>query len=187
MASLVLPVPVAIASSMERRSAAKRLLDRLDRALLVVAKRKAELERHFLERRGRGILIDLKLARRDLPASASHQGAAVVRRSARVAEPDAALGLDLLQIGAAVGGEDEGHLVLAPRSAREREIAACADAAGITLGLIDGGRDVLASPLCLDNADQRQADEQGIVGRAACGRPFGNGEIASLCRSCAVA
>ena len=41
-----------------------------------------------------------------------------------VAEPDAAFGLDLLEIGAPVGGEDERHLVLAPRPAGEREIVA---------------------------------------------------------------
>ena len=75
--------------------------------------------------------------------------------------------------------------MIAPRSASKCEIAACTNSAGITLRLIDGSRDVLASPLCFDNADKGQADEQGIVGRAACGGPFRNGEIASFHRPCA--
>jgi hypothetical protein len=49
----------------------------------------------------------------------------MVRRSARVAKPNAALRLDLLEKGAAVGGEDEWNSVLVPRSAREGEVGPC--------------------------------------------------------------
>ena len=61
MESLVLPVPVAIASSMDRRPAPKASFNCFDRALLVIAQRKAKLEWHFLERGSCGILVNLKL------------------------------------------------------------------------------------------------------------------------------
>jgi hypothetical protein len=45
------------------------------------------------------------------------EGAGVVGGSAGVEEPDAAFGLELLEEGAAVGGEEEGDLELAPGGA----------------------------------------------------------------------
>ena len=79
----------------------------------------------------------------------------MVRRTTRIAEPDATFGLDLFQIRAAIGSEDEGDLVFTPRSTGKCEIAACTNSAGITLGLIDGTRDVLAFPFSFHNADKR--------------------------------
>jgi hypothetical protein len=75
--------------------------------------------------------------------------------------------------------------MIAPRAASKCEIVACTNSKGITLRLIDGSRDVLASPLRFDNTDKRQANEQGVVGRAAFRRPFRNGEIAPFDRPCA--
>ena len=97
----------------------QRALDGLDCALLVGAQRKAEVERLRLERGRRGVLIDLKQPGKPFRRRPVDERAAMVGGAARIAEPDAALGLDLLQVGAAVGGEDEGHPVLAPRPASE--------------------------------------------------------------------
>ena len=83
--------------------------------------------------------------------------------------------------------QNEAHevVVIAPRAACKYEIVTCTNSAGISLRLIDRSRDVLASPLCFDNADKGQADKQGVVRRAACRGPFRNGEIAPFHRTCA--
>ena len=79
MASLVLPVPVAIASSIERRSARQCAFNRFDCVLLVIAERKAKLERHLLEGCSRGILVNLKLPRETFGRRPVHQRATMVR------------------------------------------------------------------------------------------------------------
>ena len=45
-------------------------------------------------------------------------------------------------------------------------------------------RDILVPALCLDHGDAARPDEQRIVSRAAFRRPFGDRQVASLCRSC---
>src|SRR4051812_30606648 len=106
----------------------------------------------------------------------------MVCRPARVAEPDAALGLNLLQVGTAVGTENERHLVVTPRPPCEGEIAACLNTSRVSLGLIDGSRDVLAPPLSLYYPNKCQPGKESVVGRSAGGRPLGNREIAALRR-----
>src|SRR4051812_34758011 len=56
---------------------------------------------------------------------------------------------------------------------------ACGHAARIPLSLINGSRDVLATPLCFHDANQRQTHEQGIVSGSTRGGPLCDGEIAS--------
>src|SRR6266481_1060206 len=98
--------------------------------------------------------------------------------AACVAEPDAALGLNLLQIRPTIGCKHKWDLMVPPWSARKSEILASTNALRVSLRLIDGGRDILAPSLGLDNTNQRQPDEQSIVCRAAGCRPLRNGETA---------
>ena len=99
-----------------------------------------------------------------------------------VPEPDAALGLNLLEVRAAVGGKQERHAKTIPWSAcgfssLERK------AARIPLGLIDRRGNILALPFGLNHADTSQPDKKGIIGRPAFGRPFGNRHGAAFGRS----
>ena len=156
------------------------------RGVAVIDDKTTESELDALGKAGiRGVRINLKKAFEPFRCWPIDKCATEVGGATGIAEPDAALGLNLFQIGAPVGSEDKGDLVIAPRTGSKCEIVTCTNSAGITLRLIDGGRDVLASPLCFDNADKGQADKQCIVGRAACGGPFCNGEIAPFHRTCA--
>ena len=96
--------------------------DRLDGIPLVGAERKSELERLGVQRSGRRVLVDLQQAREAVGRGPINESATMVRRPAGIPEPDAALGLDLLEIRAAVRGEDERHAMLRPRSACKGEI-----------------------------------------------------------------
>ena len=103
----------------------------------------------------------------------------------RIAEPDPARGLQLLEEGAAIGGEDEGEYkrvaaAVGPGATDRHGLALEAKAAGVALGLVDRRRDVLIAPLGLDDPDALRADEEGVVGHAVAGGPLGNGEVAAL-------
>ena len=103
--------------------------------------------------------------------------------AARVAKPDAALRLNLLQVRAAVSGEDERNLVLVPRPTRKHKVGRPRDIRCVAFRLVDGGGDVLPLALSLDKPDQCRVHEQGVVGRAAGCGPLRNGQIVPLGRS----
>jgi hypothetical protein len=104
-----------------------------------------------------------------------------------VEEPDPALGLELAEVGAAVGGEEEGEDVLAPGAARGELVGGEGVAAAVALGLLEGGGDVLGLALGLDDSDRLEAAEQDVVGGAGRSGPFGDGEVFSLLRADAFA
>jgi hypothetical protein len=95
--------------------------------------------------------------------------------------PDAAFGRYLLQIGPAIGREKEWHAIHVPGTAGgitslEDEIPR------IAFRLVDSGGNVLALALGLNDADANQSDEEGIIGRPAGRRPFGDSEGATFGR-----
>ena len=57
------------------------------------------------------------------------------------------------------------------------------EAPRVALGLVDGRGNVLVAPLGLDHGNELRADEEGIVGGAARGRPFGDRHRPALARA----
>ncbi|MFT3765751.1 MAG: hypothetical protein QM820_09570 [Minicystis sp.] len=111
--------------------------------------------------------------------------ARVVLRAAGVAEPDAALGLDLPEIGPAVGGEEEGDAEAAGPGARgEAGVRGEHEGLAVTVGLVfeDGG-DVGAELLGLDDGDGFEAGEEDVVGAALLGGPLGDRLVLPLLRA----
>ena len=131
---------------------------------------------------GRGILVDFQPRERGHRASASRREPGDgSRRSTGIPEPDAALGLDLLQIGAAIRSEDERHGVTPPMARRRRSPpSSCFRALRVPFGLINSGGHVLALALRLDHPDELGSSEQGVIGWAALRRPFGDGHVPPL-------
>ena len=102
---------------------------------------------------------------------------------ARIAEPNAALGFNLLQIRAPIGRKDEGHqegafVCLDPRPADSLGAAIEPKSTRVSLRLIDVSRDILVLAFGLNDRDATGPDEQRIVGRAALGRPLRDRQVA---------
>ncbi len=111
------------------------------------------------------------------------QGAAQVLRPAQVTEPDTALGGELAQVGAAVGGEGEGDPVFPGPAVvlfREQGLGGWLEASAVTFGLLEVTGDVGVLALGLGCGERREPDEQAIVGGAALGGPLGDGEVLAL-------
>ena len=129
-------------------------LDRLDGLLLIGPQGEAEHHRLHLEGLPGGLDVDLQPGLEPFRRRPVAQCAAMMGGLAGIAKPDAALGLDLLEIGPSIGREDKGDPVGVPRpSARLRLAVFQDDVARIALGLIDGGGDVLAFALRLHRAE----------------------------------
>ncbi|MNR36582.1 hypothetical protein D3C85_1545160 [compost metagenome] len=70
-----------------------------------------------------------------------------------IAEPYAALCLNLLEVGSAIRAEHKWRLVFAPRATGITEIGAVLDTGRIALSLVDRGGHVFTPPLRLHDAD----------------------------------
>src|SRR4051794_37442853 len=98
----------------------------------------------------------------------------MIGRMARVAKPDAALRLDLLKVGTAIGRKQEWHTIWwllgtgrakLPRAAlRKFYIVGRSDRLGVTTGLVNCSLDVLALTFRFHQTDARQADKERVVG-----------------------
>ena len=121
------------------------------------------------------------------------KGTAQVLGAAQIAEPNSALGLYLLEIGAAIRRKHERHIVLmavgvAPRCALHQFLFTLDYViAGIPLGLVDGSRNIFPLSFCLNDRDRLEARKQNIVRRSAGRWPFGDGDVLSFLRTNAVA
>jgi hypothetical protein len=81
--------------------------------VLIVAQREAEVEGWSLKRGGGRVLIDLQQLDEPFGRRPVHESTAVIAGAARITKPDAALGLDLFEIGTAVSGEHGRHTIVA--------------------------------------------------------------------------
>jgi hypothetical protein len=79
--------------------------------------------------------------------------------AARVAEPDATLGLDLAKIRAAIRGKDERDCKPMPGTSCEFTSFHLGETARVPFRLVNGRRDILALPFCLNEPDQGRPDE----------------------------
>ncbi|MCK6525015.1 hypothetical protein L6R49_26725 [Myxococcota bacterium] len=96
--------------------------------------------------------------------SPANQGSGEVRVDAEVAEPHAALGLDLLQGGASVRREGEGRPVLTPGAMAPDDVRV--EVAGVAHRLVlQHPRHVHGAALGLDNGHGVEADKERIVDR----------------------
>ena len=180
----------------DRRSAASASSTALIALSLIGAQRKAELERLRLQRGGRRVLVDLQQPGKPVRRRPVDQRAAVVGGAARVAEPDAALGLDLLQVGTAVGGEDEGHVDARPtvrRRSRSPRVGRDADWSSARPGRWRPRRScAAASPRprrpawCRRTARSRRVRSRSAIRQSPCCGPWRGGacrcSAASWCR-----
>ena len=85
----------------------------------------------------------------------------------------------MAEVGAAVGGEGEGDAVGIPGSAGAIELAGD-DVATVAFGLLEGTGDVDVFAFGFDDGYGVGTDEEDVVGRAAHGGPFGDGEVAAF-------
>jgi hypothetical protein len=129
--------------------------DFLEGALLIGPQRKAEVDRHGLQGRMCGVPVDIKLSLQPLGSWPVDQCTPVIGGFARVLKPDAALGFDLFEIGAAIGREEKRNPEDVPRAAGRLTVPK-EKAPGITLGLIERRRNILALALRLDHANTSQ-------------------------------
>ncbi len=98
-----------------------------------------------------------------------------IARAAHVVEPDAALGLELLEVGAPVGREEEGQAAGAPGAAGERDVALGGEGLGVAVGLGEGAGHIRAPALGLHHGHGLEAHEEDIVGATVGGGPLGDG------------
>ncbi|WP_431270286.1 hypothetical protein [Dankookia sp. P2] len=113
----------------------------------------------------------------------------MVGGGAGVPKPDAGLGLDLLQVAAAIGGKQKGQAeggLLAGAVGRpgtagwDLDPDVLDEPLGVAPSLAECSGDVLVAPLRLDDADAGETDEKRVVGWPARGRPLGDGEVAAF-------
>ena len=105
------------------------------------------------------------------------EGSREVLGTPRIEEPDAALGLELLQVRPPVGRKEVGHPVLAPGAARELGAVGRAEGSAIAFGLLDSSGHVLGLLLGLDDRHCSKPHEEHVVRRPSLGGPFGDREI----------
>ena len=158
------------------------LLDGLDSLPLVGAKVEAEVEPLGLQGGLSGLLVGLQALQQTFRAWPTHQGGRAIGRASQVPPPDTRGGLKLLQIGATVGREGEGSVEHPPRRLWVQMGVSGSDALRVPLGLRQDAHDVAVTALGLHHAHQCQTGEQSVVGRAARGRPFGDGQVAPFGR-----
>ena len=180
------------------RAARDGALRRFDGADLVVSEGEARAVAQLVvglggEGFGGGFLV---LAQEVFEAVRGHpaaQGVRDVHGVAQVLEPDAGFLLVLLEVGAAVRREDErdavgGGLLAAVGRLRVGGEALREGRSGVAFRLaVEDARDVAVARLGLDDGDELQAAEEGVVRRAGGGRPFGDGEVPPLGGACAAA
>ena len=102
-ASLVLPVPVAMASKQRTPIIiGQRRLDRLNAAHLIIAQAESEVERQRGQRDAGGTAVDVEHGLQPVRRRPVDERARAVRRIPCVAVPDARLRLELLEVRAPV-------------------------------------------------------------------------------------
>src|SRR5215510_8777999 len=104
---------------------------------------------------------------------------------AGIAEPDTAFLSDLPEKRPAVRGEQEWHVVHAPRPARRLLLGSSRIATAIAPGLFDGAGNVSALAFRFHNGHWGQANEQHVVCRSIAGRPLCDRQVAPPHRSSA--
>ena len=96
-----------------------------------------------------------------------------------IAEPDTAFLSDLPEKRPAVRGEQERHVVHAPRPAGRLLLGSSRIATAIAPGLFDGAGNVSALAFRFHNGHRGQADEQHVVCWSIAGRPLCYRQVAS--------
>ena len=152
------------------------ILDGVDRSLLIVAERKSKFDWQRCKAFLGSLPVDIQFGRQALRRGPVGKGTSKIGRITRITEPDAALRLDLLEVGPSIGGKQERNAkrwligrtgVKSPwpafwkfnpvRRNKTLRVAAC---------LINGGLYILAFALGLYEGDALHPDEQRIVRRA---------------------
>ena len=100
-------------------------------------------------------------------------------------KPNTALGFELFEIGASVGGEQERDLVLAPRATGRNFFRLQHIVAAVAFGLSDRAGNIYGLFFGFDNRNGHQTDEQDVVSRPARRWPFGDGDVLALLRALA--
>lgn len=152
--------------------------DGFDGGALVGAEGEGAVKGAGLEVGGGGVDVGFEEGLESFGGVPAGEGFAGVGGAAEVTEPDAGFGFELFEVGAGVGGEDEGdeEFVGVELGGGGVEL----DGAGVALGLVDGGGDVAVAAFGFDDGDAAGAEEEGVIGGAGGGGPFGDGEVAAF-------